>query len=469
MNKKVSMNKMSKLTWSLILFSCLWIQGCVSGPHPDEKSSAQNNLDAAKYALDDSGRIIRKPVRVTGVGLTPQEATQDGLMKAVRNVVGQLIMQERIVEDDQIVLDQILMLSDGFVEEYKDLRRWDEEGAYYVELEALVRQGELLSRIEQENLPVSEYVDSEKLWAQAYTQGKKYENVEAWLRELSKDDYRRYSVRLMQPMEKIDLNELTEEHLSETPHWLRLKIEVLTDFSYYNEVYIPRAHRILSKIATEVDVITARRSTAPEGILYAEIYLDFKGDVRYLYLVGEKGRWDIDRGNNILKSFNRHFYAVSDELQTSSEWVHLITGGESQQTIYQYKMPPYYFKLLSSIATENQRNREESYMVVGISFRKDNTVEIARILTPIDSKSITNSKGLRLTQNHGSLFKAVSLIPYKQRAKFYFRRGEIYSFWDEWRTEFVIDIPFDSAEDIKAIRGLNLSAGIHPKTEENSR
>jgi hypothetical protein len=58
---------------------------------------------------------------VVGVGLSPDDALHDAFAKAVIQVVGAEVNAKTVVESDVLVQGRVLVFSDGFVKDYKDL------------------------------------------------------------------------------------------------------------------------------------------------------------------------------------------------------------------------------------------------------------------------------------------------------------------------------------------------------------
>lgn len=103
-------------------------------------------LDEAPEAPNDA-RSRGPEVVATGVGVDPQLATQNALINAVEQVVGILVDAETLVNNDQIVRDQVLTYSRGFVEDFTEIHRWQQDGLHYVRIRAQVsatRLGEKL-------------------------------------------------------------------------------------------------------------------------------------------------------------------------------------------------------------------------------------------------------------------------------------------------------------------------------------
>ncbi len=88
-------------------------------------------------------------VTVRGVGSSAEAAKKDALVSAVHQAIGSFVDSETLVRDDQLIKDEILQVSDGFVHSYQELaapRRRD-DGLYEVTIKATVRKGKVIERL----------------------------------------------------------------------------------------------------------------------------------------------------------------------------------------------------------------------------------------------------------------------------------------------------------------------------------
>jgi hypothetical protein len=67
-------------------------------------------------------------VVATGAGETPDAARQNAFSAAIEQVVGALVDAETIVKNDQVVRDQVLTYSRGYVEEFDVVASWERVG-----------------------------------------------------------------------------------------------------------------------------------------------------------------------------------------------------------------------------------------------------------------------------------------------------------------------------------------------------
>ena len=102
-------------------------------------------------------RLARKPharlrteageVIVTGVGTDPEKAAQNAFSQAIEQTVGVLVDAETVVKNDQLIRDEILTYSRGYVEKYEIVKRWQEDGLHHATIRASVARDKLVEKL----------------------------------------------------------------------------------------------------------------------------------------------------------------------------------------------------------------------------------------------------------------------------------------------------------------------------------
>ncbi len=96
-------------------------------------------LLAASTAVGQSPKRVRAVGQAAGAGVRAQEeALQAAQRQAVEMACGLFINAQSQTEDYALVKDRILAQAVGFIKEYRELRRWDENDISHVEIEAVV-------------------------------------------------------------------------------------------------------------------------------------------------------------------------------------------------------------------------------------------------------------------------------------------------------------------------------------------
>ena len=130
------------------------------------------------------------PVVVEGVGVSVEEARKDAIRNAVSKAVGDMVDAETLVENDELVKDQILTYSNGYVDSMEVLStNADEEGLVRLRIRAYVRRTKLQAKL-TEVIQTEADADGDSLFAELISRqdsienaGKMFEKVFAEYRE----------------------------------------------------------------------------------------------------------------------------------------------------------------------------------------------------------------------------------------------------------------------------------------------
>ncbi|MCF8352163.1 MAG: hypothetical protein K9H15_13435 [Bacteroidales bacterium] len=95
-----------------------------------------------------------KKVITSAYGETPEKALENALRNAVEEAVGALVSSETIIENDDIVKDEVLSYSKGFIKTYKKLSEEKDDGDYKVSVVAIITQKQLIEKLEATGVKV---------------------------------------------------------------------------------------------------------------------------------------------------------------------------------------------------------------------------------------------------------------------------------------------------------------------------
>jgi hypothetical protein len=112
------------------------------------------------------------------------------LQKAVRKALGELVDAETLTEKEEIIKDEVLTYSDGFVESRKVINGPDKDpdlGLYTVTIEAVVVRSKVLQRLNNSKKSVA-IVSGENLWAEAMTKQERTANGIKMLEKLLNEE-----------------------------------------------------------------------------------------------------------------------------------------------------------------------------------------------------------------------------------------------------------------------------------------
>ena len=121
----------------------------------DKKTITTGSKETSKQIEIDSQKT--KVVIATGVGETEHEAIKDAGRSAVKEAVGMFLVSETIVENDELIKDEVLSVSDGFVSKFRTIsKREDEDGLVEVKATITVVIGKVASKLRGMNISMKD-------------------------------------------------------------------------------------------------------------------------------------------------------------------------------------------------------------------------------------------------------------------------------------------------------------------------
>ena len=79
-------------------------------------------------------------VESIGEGVSENDAFKQAVVDAVRQVTGTLVASETLIEDEEVIKDEVLTLSNGFVEKVLEQKKTkNSDGTWTVKLKCVVR------------------------------------------------------------------------------------------------------------------------------------------------------------------------------------------------------------------------------------------------------------------------------------------------------------------------------------------
>ena len=208
-------------------------------------------------------------VRGKGIGVTKTEALKDAYCDAVEQAVGLYVDAEQMVKNEELVKDQILTQSNGYIENYRITKEATAaNGLVEVTILANVRKRDLTRKINDciPSIKVKLSNISPNLHAQVVTEFKATDDAVAIIQNELKD---------LQPVKQLMRLTLADsqpivERVKEAPSlarlWYPVKVEVDTA-KYYKE-FVPRWTRILDQIK----VAPSKRLDLKNNMKYVQAY-----------------------------------------------------------------------------------------------------------------------------------------------------------------------------------------------------
>lgn len=127
-------------------------------------------------------------VVASGVGMNETEATKDALGNAVRQAIGAIVGTDSLVQNEEVIRDQILTYSDGFVEKYEAVGKPNTalNGLTSVTIRARIVRSKLIQKAKAANIYVVE-VDGKGMFAEAVTKIEQKKSALALITDEFKD------------------------------------------------------------------------------------------------------------------------------------------------------------------------------------------------------------------------------------------------------------------------------------------
>jgi|GEM_PF-1256036 len=236
-------------------------------------------------------------VTAIGVGLTAADAEKNALLSAVQQVVGLYVDAETFIQNEQLLFDQILSVSSGFVGSYSLINPPQKrliDGLYEAQVHAVVHKSKVMQKLHDSNLTTISVTGSDA-WAQAFT--------ELELRKDGRQLLERYldglPQRLLTGKLLTDDGEVGAQPAVAVDHkagrvWCAWNVVVSFDREKYYSEEVPRLRKILEAISLRHSKHEIRRYTPFEyvnkGVNNSMTYYGGWQSVP----VGEKVRWVMD-------------------------------------------------------------------------------------------------------------------------------------------------------------------------------
>ena len=232
-------------------------------------------LCASLCAETKEGAAAVLEVTVSGVGVTVEAAEKNAIMSAVQQAVGLYVDGETLIKNEQVIHDQVLSASSGFVTSYKVTVKPHKrlnDGLFETTIVAMVQKGQVAEKLRSAKITVAR-VDASNLWAEAISRIKNASDAkEILLKYLPELPLKLLKAELVDATGRTGETAAPSETSIDTASgqvnccW-NIKIEFNTK-AYYSEV-APRLEKLLDAIAVRYGEIINRDSPArplSEGI-----------------------------------------------------------------------------------------------------------------------------------------------------------------------------------------------------------
>ena len=125
-----------------------------------------DGTNKSEFAKDAS----TEEITVTGIGTTLASAEKQALASAIRQAVGAYMDSKTIIENEEVIQDRILSVSNAFVDKYQVVGqpKKSADGLVEITILAKVKTNQVVQALKENNL-ISGEVAGQNLWAEAAT------------------------------------------------------------------------------------------------------------------------------------------------------------------------------------------------------------------------------------------------------------------------------------------------------------
>ena len=225
--------------------------------------SSDVDLGGGASKSESAKEASTKEITVTGIGITLESAEKQALASAIRQAVGAYMDSKTIVENEEVIQDRILSVSNAFVEKYEVVGqpKKSSDGLIEIIILATVKTKQVVQALKENNL-ISGEVAGQNLWAEASTKVMNAQDavamLEAKIPELIK------SVVTITPLDDKGLPKMAkdstgkevsstapakvEEDASTGEATLTWYLEIGIDKKYYADTFFPIVNKCLAAI-----------------------------------------------------------------------------------------------------------------------------------------------------------------------------------------------------------------------------
>ena len=207
-----------------------------------QKHASKHSTETLTTSPSTNGR---SSVTAEGIGATADEALKDAFRNAVRQVVGAVVDGETLVNNDDVIKEQVLTYSNGFIKSYKEIAtsKRIENGLYRVTIMADVQRQDVIEKLKAANVTTTD-VNGKDLFAKVVTATEAKNNATQLLKKALADLPTLLTVEVVGNKEKPDYDATTSE--------IVLTLTVKPDLQAYDS-FVRRLEETLRHVAVAKD------------------------------------------------------------------------------------------------------------------------------------------------------------------------------------------------------------------------
>jgi hypothetical protein len=183
-----------------------------------------------------------------GTGVDPEKAKLAAFSTAIEKAVGLLVDSESVVKNDQLIRDQVLTFSRGYVESFDVVKEWEQDGLQHCRIRARVAREKLVEKLKAEKIALRP-LDGEREVVQVKQENEAEKNAAEMLRKALAD----YDPMRFVKVEIVGKPERKEK--DETHAKIQITVRLSPDLNKW-DTFQPGIARVLDKISTKQAVYT---------------------------------------------------------------------------------------------------------------------------------------------------------------------------------------------------------------------
>lgn len=194
-------------------------------------------------------------VESSGEGVSENDAFRQAVVDAVRQVTGTLVASETLIEDEEVIKDEVLTLSNGFVEKVLEQKKTkNSDGTWTVKLKCIVRKGKVYEKLKEAHIPTIK-VDGTSLFADVLSHIEYAKDAEKMLEKVLED----YPAKL-----------ITAEMIGKRPEFvsgddketkLKIKWKISWNQKMFFENFVPALVEVLEEIKLSDKEISSKNQS----------------------------------------------------------------------------------------------------------------------------------------------------------------------------------------------------------------
>jgi len=237
--------------------------------------SGEFNLNGLGGKSDTSIESGTKEITATGIATTLEMAEKQALASAIRQAVGTYIDSKTLVENEEVIEDRILSVSNAFVQKYEALGQPKQtaDGLVQITITATVKTNQVIQALKENNLITAKIVGP-NLWAEAATKVQNAQDSVVFLNEKLPE-----LLKTLIKVEFLDKNGNPSKSIEPavqiqnaeeiTATWyVRLSVDQKTYFKNFAPVLVKCLQNITGLSGHKFQIKTPKRTNFEKGLPY---------------------------------------------------------------------------------------------------------------------------------------------------------------------------------------------------------